>query len=250
MKYPLLLLAIPLLACSAVKGEETGPLTANVTGVDSNACSFQIGDKREDIYSFKASAASGRELLVKGAPDAAYQCVIKFQHIANAEGVTATIDDTSWDAMASVSSGVFEPTEENDHPEAKPYDLKENSDPKVNVSMALSRAKAFGKRVILVMGANWCHDSRGFAGWLETPRLAKMMSMKYETVYVDVGFRDKNIDIAQRFGIEEIKGTPTVLVLSPDGKLLNPDSAPTWRNAASRSEEEIFDYFANFEPEK
>ena len=70
--------------------------------------------------------------------------------------------------------------------------------------------------------------------------------MKYETVYIDVGHRDKNIDIAQRFGIAEIKGTPTVLVLSPDGKLLNPDSAPTWRNAASRSEDDVFAYFEGF----
>jgi len=249
MKYSLLLFFVPLFACSAVKGEEAGPLEVTVAGRSTNECSYQIGDKNEDVQSFKSETASGRHLLVKGASDAAYQCVIKFRHVANAEGVAVKIDDVAWDAMRSVSAGVFEPTDEKDHPEAMPYGLEENSDAKENVSMALARAKAFGKRVILVMGANWCHDSRGFAGWLETPRLAKMASMKYETVYIDVGYRDKNIDIAQRFGIEKIKGTPTVLVLSPEGKLLNPDSAPTWRNAASRSEDEIFDYFANFEPE-
>ena len=153
MKYSFLLLATPLFACSAVKGEEAGPLPVAVTGADSDKCSFQIGEKSEDIYSFKATAALGRQLLVKGAPDAAYQCVVKFQHVANAQGVVAKIDDKAWDAMASVASGVFVPTDEKDHPEAKPYGLKENSDPNVNVSMALSRAKAFGKRVILVMGA-------------------------------------------------------------------------------------------------
>ena len=76
-----------------------------------------------------------------------------------------------------------------------------------------------------------------------------MLKTKYEVVYVDVGHRDRNIDIAQRFGIEKIKGTPTVLVLSSQGALLNPKSAPTWRNAASRDEADIYAYFDQFTPE-
>jgi len=69
-----------------------------------------------------------------------------------------------------------------------------------------------------------------------------------------VGIRRKNqyggqLDIAQRFGIKKIKGTPTVLVLSPRGALLNPKSAPTWRNAASRDEADIFAYVDQFTPE-
>ena len=114
---------------------------------------------------------------------------------------------------------------------------------------ALARAQLSDKRVILVMGANWCHDSRGLAGWFAQPRFAAMLEAKYELVYVDVGHRDRNIDIAQRFGLKTIKGTPTVLVLSPQGILLNPKSAPKWRNAASRTEEDIFSYFDQFTPE-
>ncbi|GAB5482169.1 MAG: hypothetical protein Pars92KO_19260 [Parasphingorhabdus sp.] len=134
-----------------------------------------------------------------------------------------------------------------EHPEAKPYE--KNAKASQDVDAALARAVAADKRVLLVMGANWCHDSRGLAGWFEQPRFAEMLKTKYEVVYVDVGHRDRNIDIAQRFGIEKIKGTPTVLVLSSQGALLNPKSAPTWRNAASRDEEEIFSYFDQFTPE-
>lgn len=134
-----------------------------------------------------------------------------------------------------------------EHPETTPYE--KNAKASQDVDAALARAVATDKRVLLVMGANWCHDSRGLAGWFEKPRFAQMLRTKYEVVYVDVGHRDRNIDIAQRFGIEKIKGTPTVLVLSPRGALLNPKSAPTWRNAASRDEEEIFSYFDQFTPE-
>ncbi len=99
------------------------------------------------------------------------------------------------------------------------------------------------------MGANWCHDSRALAGWLAEPRFAAMLDAKYELVYVDVGYKDRNIDIAQRFGLDAIKGTPTVLVLSSGGALLNRRSAPKWRNAASREEDDIFAYFDEFSPE-
>ena len=76
-----------------------------------------------------------------------------------------------------------------------------------------------------------------------------MLQEKYELVYVDVGYKDRNIDIAQRFGIKAIEGTPTVLILSADGVLLNRKSAPKWRNAASRTEADIFAYFDQFVPE-
>ncbi|MGP1352344.1 MAG: thioredoxin family protein [Parasphingopyxis sp.] len=140
---------------------------------------------------------------------------------------------------------------EADHPEARPYD--ESRAAMVDVALALARAAMSRKRAILVMGANWCHDSRGLAGWFATPRFAEMLGSRYEIAYVDVGHpqegEGRNIDIAQRFGIAEIVGTPTVLVLSPEGALLNAETAPTWRNAASRSEDDIFGYFAAFTPE-
>ncbi len=138
-----------------------------------------------------------------------------------------------------------------DHPEAALYEA--GRDAMADVDDALVRAAERDTRVLLVMGANWCHDSRGLAGWLSTPRFARMIHARYELVYIDVGIpqtgEGRNIEIAQRFGIDDIIGTPTVLILSPDGALLNAETAATWRNAASRSEGEIFEYFMQFEPE-
>jgi thioredoxin-like negative regulator of GroEL len=130
------------------------------------------------------------------------------------------------------------------HPEAALYDPARTAS--ADVDAALSSARTANKRVILVMGANWCHDSKALAGWFETPRFKAMLGARYELVYVDVGQKNRNIDIAVRFGIKAIKGTPTVLILSPDGKLLNKKDAPGWRNAASRSADDVFAYFADF----
>lgn len=124
-----------------------------------------------------------------------------------------------------------------------------------DVDRALLDAKASGKIVVLIMGANWCHDSIGLAGWLDTPDFVAMMKDRYSLVFVDVGVpqlgHGRNLDIAKRFGIGKVKSTPLVLMLSPDGKRLNDKKdAISWRNAASRSREEIFEYFASFKKSK
>ena len=127
------------------------------------------------------------------------------------------------------------------HPEAKSYAV--TPDAMGDVDAALARAAASGRRVLLVLGANWCHDSRALAGWLETPRFAALVAERYELVFVNVGMPQTgdghNLDVAQRFGLAEMKGTPAVLVLTPEGRALNLDTAATWRNAASRSEDAI-----------
>jgi thiol-disulfide isomerase/thioredoxin len=98
--------------------------------------------------------------------------------------------------------------------------------------------------VLLVMGANWCHDSRALAGWLETPRFAALVAERYELVFVNVGMPQTgdghNLDIAKRFGLADFPGTPALLVLTPEGALVNADTATSWRNAATRSEDAIY----------
>jgi len=128
------------------------------------------------------------------------------------------------------------------HPEARAYAVK--ADAAADVDAALTRAAANGKRVLLVMGANWCHDSRALAGWLETPRFAALVAERYELVFVNVGMPQSgdghNLDIARRFGLADFPGTPALLVLTPEGKAVNLDTAASWRNAASRSEDAIY----------
>jgi len=128
------------------------------------------------------------------------------------------------------------------HPEARSFTV--SGDAMADVDTALAQAGERGTRVLLVMGANWCHDSRALAGWLETDRFAALVARRYELVFVNVGMPQTgdghNLDVARRFGIEALPGTPSLLVLTASGELVNGDTATTWRNAASRSEEAIF----------
>jgi len=150
-------------------------------------------------------------------------------------------------ASAAAQPSLADQAAGGDHPEARAFG--QSADAAADVDAALVRAALSDKRVLLVLGANWCHDSRGLAGWFAQPRFAAMLAPKYEIVYVDVGQRDRNLDIARRFGIGAVRGTPTVLILSSSGVLLNRKSAPKWRNAASREQDEIFAYFDQFSPE-
>ena len=135
---------------------------------------------------------------------------------------------------------------ETSKPEARPFDAK--ADARAQVDMALARAKSGNHMVMIVMGANWCHDSRALAGWLVRPRFAAMLASRYELVFVDVGYKNHNIDIAHRFGLKSIKGTPTVMIVDGNRRLLNKKDAPTWRNAGSRSGDAIYRALAEFTP--
>ena len=136
----------------------------------------------------------------------------------------------------------FSHGEVHDYPEAPTYDVSE--DAMGDVDAALARAAENETRVLLVMGANWCHDSRALAGWLEKPRFAALVEEHYELIYVNVGMPQRgdghNLGIAQRFGLAELPGTPNVLVLTAEGELVNRETATTWKDAASRPEEAIY----------
>lgn len=151
----------------------------------------------------------------------------------------ATLDPTKIETQAENG--------DTDHPEVAAYDAQRDAE--ADVDAALERAKARGVNTIIIMGANWCHDSRGLAGHLRSERFQPLISAHYEVVYVDVDTpqngEGRNLDIAARYGVMDISGTPNVLVISPAGKLVNTaEDARSWRDAASRDADDIYAYFA------
>lgn len=128
------------------------------------------------------------------------------------------------------------------YPEAAAYAV--TADPMGEVDAALATASRDDTRVLLVMGANWCHDSRALAGWLGTPRFQALVAAHFELVFVNIGMPQTgdghNLAIARRFGLAQLPGTPNLLAITPEGLLVNPDTATSWRNASSRSEEAIY----------
>ena len=130
-------------------------------------------------------------------------------------------------------------------PDAAPYDESVSD---AAYAQALEHTIAQlepGRKVLAVFGANWCHDSRALAGWLTSDAFEPLLRDHFEVVFIDVGHpqtgEGRNLDLAARYGVTDIEGTPNLLVIDSDGALVNtPQSAKGWRNAASRSEDAIY----------
>jgi biotin carboxylase len=127
----------------------------------------------------------------------------------------------------------------------EPRPFEKDRDANADVDAALLRATERGTKALIVMGGNWCHDSRGFAAAIAEPETATLIAENYELVWVNVGMKVLNQDVAERFGLDGTPGTPTVIVATGDGTILNLEDAPTWRNAASRDQKDIHQYFVD-----
>ncbi|KTE26103.1 MULTISPECIES: thioredoxin family protein [unclassified Sphingopyxis] len=129
---------------------------------------------------------------------------------------------------------------------AEPYEttaFDPDADAMAAVDAALAEARRSGKRVLLVMGSNDCHDSAWFANAVTSADLAATLAPRYHIVFVDIGMpqvgQGKNPEVPARFGFKKIKGTPTIAILDARGQVLNRKTAPQWQNAAKRSVQEI-----------
>lgn len=124
-----------------------------------------------------------------------------------------------------------------------------SDDAMADVDATIARASVNGKLAMIVLGANWCHDSRGLIAHFDAPDMAAFMDMAYETHLVDVGLLEHGQDIIKRFGMPVIYGTPTVLIIDPmTMKLINADNEyqsgmHRWRDADSISIEDTLAYF-------
>ncbi len=123
-------------------------------------------------------------------------------------------------------------------PAAHPYD--EAADAHAQVDAAFAEAKRTGRTVLLDFGGNWCPDCRMLAGVFQEPPVHDWLVQHFVMVSVDIGRRTKNMDIAKRWGIT-VAGVPTVLMVTPDGKLLNGDDPFGLANARSMSTQAVVD---------
>jgi thiol-disulfide isomerase/thioredoxin len=109
-----------------------------------------------------------------------------------------------------------------------------SADPSADVRQALGRAEEKDTRALVVLGANWCHDSRALASRLHQSPLAELVQEHYELVFVDVGYLDKGRDLLNDFNVAHFYATPTVLIIDPsDEQVVNNEDRHIWGNAYS-----------------
>lgn len=121
--------------------------------------------------------------------------------------------------------------------------------PSDNVSREVETARQDAinseKLLLLVLGAQWCHDSRGLSQQFSSPALHNTISERFETVFVDVGYYKDYRHLTQEFGYPGYFATPSVMVIEPHSRqLLNMQTMPIWNAAHSVSSEDYLQYFS------
>jgi thiol:disulfide interchange protein len=88
------------------------------------------------------------------------------------------------------------------------------------VEAALAKANADGKRVLLDFGADWCPDCHVLDSFFEDPRAKAILDASYHVVRIDVGYFDKNLETATKYGNVIGVGIPSVVILDAEGTKL------------------------------
>jgi len=127
---------------------------------------------------------------------------------------------------------------------ANPAVYQPSSSPMSDVQQAIDKAKSSNKLLLLVLGAQWCHDSRGLASQFASPELAPLLTKHYEILYLDVAYFNDLRAITERFGQPHYYATPTVMLINPNtNELLNAATMDIWGRADSIAQSEYIDYF-------
>jgi protein disulfide-isomerase len=126
-----------------------------------------------------------------------------------------------------------------------PYD--EHADARATLQQGLDAARASGKEVLVVFGANWCKDCRELDKALHG-RTASLIAARFVVVKIDVGNFDKNLDVVKRYGYPTGKGIPAAVELSADDKVLYATRAGELADARHMGDDGVYDFFSRVVP--
>lgn len=119
--------------------------------------------------------------------------------------------------------------------------------PMADVQYALDKAKKSDKLLLIVMGAQWCHDSRSLATNFADPKVAEILQQYYQLIYVDVAYFKDLRPISNRFGQAHYFATPTVMIIDPHSEqLINSGDLAIWGSADTLPLSRYIEYFSTY----
>ena len=127
-----------------------------------------------------------------------------------------------------------------------PYN--EAADARNEIRLALADAAQSGKSVIVVFGANWCGDCKVLDLAMKQGSSAAFVAREFRVVKVDVGRFDRNVAVAESYGVPLKKGIPAVVILSPANKVLYVTRAGELADARAMGENGIYDFLRKVTP--
>jgi thioredoxin-related protein len=156
-------------------------------------------------------------------------------------------------ALVLAASAPFAAADTNDI-----YDTKANG--RDQIHNAVAKAKEEGKHVLITWGANWCGWCHHLKEQCEADdRITKLLDESYVAIRIDLGHRDKHMDLAREYDLEfKDLYIPHMTVLDAEGEVVgdqNPeDLAVEVPDGEGRrtvySRDKIFEFLEANRPEK
>jgi protein disulfide-isomerase len=123
----------------------------------------------------------------------------------------------------------------------RPAPYNEKADAKQDLRQVL--ATATNTPIIVVFGANWCPDCLALDHAMTQGASATLLKHDFRIVKVDVGQKDKNLDLAASYGISLTNGIPAVVILSPKGDVRYVTRDGELSKARKMSDDGIYQFF-------
>ena len=128
------------------------------------------------------------------------------------------------------------------HAATGPYD--EAADARSEIKAALAVAKDSKVQVLVVFGANWCSDCKALDLSFKSGTTAPLIAKSFKVVKVNVGRVDRNVEIAEAYGVPLKEGIPAIAVLNSDGKVVFATRAGELADAKKMGDKGIYGFFA------
>ena len=128
------------------------------------------------------------------------------------------------------------------HAAAGPYD--EAADARSDIKAALAVARESKVSVLVVFGANWCSDCKALDRSFKSGTTAPLIEKFFTVVKVNVGRSDRNVEIAETYGVPLTQGIPAIAILNSDGKIIFATRAGELADAQKMGDKGIHDFFA------
>lgn len=119
----------------------------------------------------------------------------------------------------------------------------EAADARAEITQALAQAATSGVPVLVVFGANWCGDCKILDMAMKQGASAPLVARELKVVKVNVGRFDRNVDIAQSYGVPLKNGIPAIAVLSPQNQVLYITREGELADARKMGENGIYEFF-------
>ena len=121
------------------------------------------------------------------------------------------------------------------------------SDPKTYMAEEISAAQADNKKILWVLGSQWCHDSRSLQEKFKSEELTQILEESFRVSMIDVSYLNQGFEFTQTVGMQTFYATPTVIILDPQYMThLNADDMHMWSNAYTVSAEDTLAYFKRY----